>query len=648
MPPKLRSTWREVLNSVHMSTMYQPAPPHVKDSKKVQQTIDTVEEAANKKNVDLCVLATFLFDDIRIEHMNGDAFEARKLFAFFLTAQDTPGLVPRIDRLEVLLNLVDMAHMQSMAVSDVDPNPSPQTQRVQITHPDFLSYAAVHEKALSLPKGSRIVVTWHDNDCDAPVQWTGIVIRAADRFVPARVEYQVGDSIVKGSLPHRDLRVYNVRVIPRYESFRDEQSRVRQSRASTLPEQADIAAPSAAPTQEALTQPLEAPTSVEPPLDFCPRGFSVSENGGLQVQGLLCPGCQGFHCISDVTTIPKLRSFHEALMSDQWATVRWAVGHKIIRSTQQCPQCSGKMSIARPTGARGVRFVCSDANCRTSQSLRSELREISILCCLPMHLRISRLPAVMLVARKTLDKVVSDFARLCSLYSLSRLVLCGRALQGPVAWDETHLSSRKHQRGKRVRQSGAIIVGGGVELDENGRVLRGSASIVRDHSAKSLMRALVSHVSTTGASLITDAHKAYSRAHLLWPHFVVNHSRHFTDEVGTTTNQVEGFWSLMKKVYRGYFGKLGTASEIPHRIQLSIFFVNMSLANFVELSGIFSLLRWRQEMRESTNDPCEELQLDVLITQFNAILTQAGVNELKRTMPGEFEEVSDSDDDVVL
>lgn len=91
----------------------------------------------------------------------------------------------------------------------------------------------------------------------------------------------------------------------------------------------------------------------------------------------------------------------------------------------------------------------------------------------------------------------------------------------------------------------AIVMG----IACDGMVLCGA---IGDRKAETLIASIERFVEP-GSTIVTDALKAYmGLSKRGWNHIVVNHSIAFHDFEGNTTNQIEVFWSVLKRNLRSY------------------------------------------------------------------------------------------------
>lgn len=113
--------------------------------------------------------------------------------------------------------------------------------------------------------------------------------------------------------------------------------------------------------------------------------------------------------------------------------------------------------------------------------------------------------------------------------------------------------------GKKIYVDEALInlVRGGDE-DRNTIVMglacdkRVLCGVIADRKATTLIGS-IERLVEPGSTIVTDALKAYAGLSKRgWNHIIVNHSIAFHDFEGNNTNQIEAFWSVLKRNLRSY------------------------------------------------------------------------------------------------
>ena len=140
-------------------------------------------------------------------------------------------------------------------------------------------------------------------------------------------------------------------------------------------------------------------------------------------------------------------------------------------------------------------------------------------------------------------------------------------LQGIVEADETYLGTRaskspkakkegeeteeetesdnKYPKKKRGRGANKNIILGVVE--RGGKVV---AELVKDATGETIYNFISKHVRTLRSVLITDQYRGYSKISRAMRHYTINHDERYVDR-DIHTNTIEGFWSLLKRAWRG-------------------------------------------------------------------------------------------------
>jgi transposase-like protein len=128
----------------------------------------------------------------------------------------------------------------------------------------------------------------------------------------------------------------------------------------------------------------------------------------------------------------------------------------------------------------------------------------------------------------------------------------GELLQGIVEADETYVGGKPRRTnnrddnkpGPRGRATKKTAVIGAIE--RGGRVV---AKVADDLTGKGILRFLRATVNPNGTLLITDQLSAYNSARN-YNRAIINHSKRYADGE-THTNNIEGFWSLLKRAWYG-------------------------------------------------------------------------------------------------
>ena len=130
-------------------------------------------------------------------------------------------------------------------------------------------------------------------------------------------------------------------------------------------------------------------------------------------------------------------------------------------------------------------------------------------------------------------------------------------LQGIVEMDETYIGGkpRKGSGGeplKRGRGTKKVPVVGMIE--RNGKV---KAKAIKNHKLdhKTLKALVRANVDTSNTTLITDEYKGYIGMGRIVNHEVVNHQAWYVDGY-KHTNNMEGFWALLKRGITGQYHKV--------------------------------------------------------------------------------------------
>ncbi|MEO8087032.1 MAG: IS1595 family transposase [Bacteroidota bacterium] len=128
-------------------------------------------------------------------------------------------------------------------------------------------------------------------------------------------------------------------------------------------------------------------------------------------------------------------------------------------------------------------------------------------------------------------------------------------LTGVISVDETYVGGKlknkhKHQRVKakpgRGSQNKTMVFG---LLQENGKVVN---YMVKNADIKTLSKIMADHVEK-GSTIVTDGYHAYKRLSANYTHVVVDHNKDIYVVNGLSTNNLEGYWSLLKRGIVGIY-----------------------------------------------------------------------------------------------
>ena len=132
-----------------------------------------------------------------------------------------------------------------------------------------------------------------------------------------------------------------------------------------------------------------------------------------------------------------------------------------------------------------------------------------------------------------------------------------------VEIDETYLGGKPRHKGisKRGRGSKKVPVVGVVDR-ESGKVF--AHAMLPDKEGKQLTGKQLMHVISKyvapEAHHITDQFRGYNILDRInRKHSVVDHSKEFVTSEGHHTNNIENFWSLVKRMFHGTYHKMGVA-----------------------------------------------------------------------------------------
>jgi len=330
--------------------------------------------------------------------------------------------------------------------------------------------------------------------------------------------------------------------------------------------------------------------------------------------GLSCPGCTSLICLDNC----PVESIRADVLFKQQKSLLWCQKHKLL--PMKCPHCDGNLHANQRPGSEAFALFCGRAGCRKSASGKTGEQDL-------------RLPDVLLFLARIVEgvkicKISRDMSRCvdtvrtwlyktmenCALFNVYDM-LSSLHTAKHVQADETFLSQRKYERGRRVRESGPITVCGLVVVedrrvpalpaqnpgDEARRVVRRRSRTITGHSfvcgsksAKDVLP-LIEFIAIPGATVETDGAAAYTQlAQRGFAWTWVNHSEQYVASDGTHTNNVEKYWCDVKMELRRL------TAHLPHRKdgvalwwQLGAFNVNARLEGLDLLAAHVLLLKWR-------------------------------------------------------
>jgi IS1 family transposase len=157
-------------------------------------------------------------------------------------------------------------------------------------------------------------------------------------------------------------------------------------------------------------------------------------------------------------------------------------------------------------------------------------------------------PFMMSVSKQIAIQWYQYFQDVCT-HQLLKIKNGGFKLGGPgriVQIDESVLTKRKYHRGKKIKEQWIF----GMYDTE---LKFGVMLYVKDRTRETLLGLIQAYVAN-GSIIWSDQWAAYRQITSLpenYQHGTVNHSLHFKDpQSGVCTNQVEGYWSGLKKCLR--------------------------------------------------------------------------------------------------
>jgi len=230
-------------------------------------------------------------------------------------------------------------------------------------------------------------------------------------------------------------------------------------------------------------------------------------------------------------------------------SIRWG-------DTPTCPFCHSENVARKAEKGRSGRWNCHE--CKSSFNVLSgTIFEKTRVDLQKWFLAIS----LMLNAKKSLSSYELarniETSHQTALYIQHRIRAAmtdnDRVLQGVIEADETFVGGRPrrankksdHKPNKPGRGTKKTAVIGAIE--RGGKVV---AKVAGDLSGEGIKKFLKQHVNMPESLLVTDEYKGYNAIDDLMAHEVVNHSDEYA--VGDiSTNQIEGFWGLVKRAWYG-------------------------------------------------------------------------------------------------
>lgn len=350
--------------------------------------------------------------------------------------------------------------------------------------------------------------------------------------------------------------------------------------------------------------------------------------------GLNCSGegC-AFQCVTYSWRNPKMKEFRDALDSHitkapttdphdgeetevdkerktandnaiklKFRVYEWLQRHGLCPTYERCTnkncKSNSKPILQLPTTKTCVQR-CSHHKCRKPHSIDNEVP--GTIC---------GLVSLILLLSKMNSKVSSHethhkpetrrgwIRMLCEMACLFNATVCytGEGQWQNLEWDEMYFGSRKYYRGHRTRENGTSIFSGGVQY-----VKKGNKRVVIDFvvqqvasKARQDIGGLLLHMSAPTADVQTDDAPMYRE--MPRNHQSLNHSIEFVrvkdDGEIITTNGIEGFWSLLRRLLRNWWGR-----QPPSDIGLALNFQLAAFCRCAHLRGnvrsaLLQVLRW--------------------------------------------------------
>ena len=262
---------------------------------------------------------------------------------------------------------------------------------------------------------------------------------------------------------------------------------------------------------------------------------------------------------------------------DLIAAMRWADGQAI------CPKCSGTNNHFME--ARKV-WQCKNKECKKQFSVKvGTIFEDS-----PISLE-SWLMAMWLIVNAKNGISSYELHRAIGITQKSAWFVLHRIrvamtvgsiekLSGTIEADETYIggdSKNMHskERKRRVKKTGSTAHKSAVlgMVQRGGKVI---AKTVRSRDAVTI-RNFVTDGAEAGSEVMTDEWRGYHNLHDLYTHQVINHSVEYVKE-NVHTNNIENFWSLLKRTIKGTYISVSPA-HLQKYIEEQVFRFNERQGN---------------------------------------------------------------------
>lgn len=323
--------------------------------------------------------------------------------------------------------------------------------------------------------------------------------------------------------------------------------------------------------------------------------------------GLECEGCTSFICIASSACKTKKTAILDGFSAATDQATQWMANHQLLfPKPAVCGHVAGEGSPCMNTtftyfiAKRVPRWRCTERRCRYKHAACPPYWNPFAFCrflfeYIATSSRLSDASKTIPdLSANSVRRFVEILANGAMVFNAEFVSKTDKAWKN-VQWDETFVSQRKFQRGKRQRQGGILTFVGGVEveqqLDGKTRIIEGIIAGVPSKERTQQVPLLL-NATEPGATIATDAARMYSGlADAGRVHRVVNHRHTFVTEDGTTTNAVEGFWSCLKKKHRAMFGgSPGAAGNlVALRYQLICYLQNAVFIRVDAVSAAFVL-----------------------------------------------------------
>ena len=126
-------------------------------------------------------------------------------------------------------------------------------------------------------------------------------------------------------------------------------------------------------------------------------------------------------------------------------------------------------------------------------------------------------------------------------------------LQGIIEADETYIGGRPRKENKKEDREPAKRGRGTSKTAVIGAVERGGqvvAEVAKGLTGRDILKFIRRVVNVKESELMTDEYHAYNALSGQFKHEVINHQEQYVDS-DKHTNTIEGFWSLLKRVWYG-------------------------------------------------------------------------------------------------